>query len=279
MPIPWSFTATVTRGSGKMQTTSTARPGSANTDPSSGASVARGEAGRASASEQSGPDHATAPAPSRQATEQADPGWATTDGPAIAPVHRNRNIISALVGIVGFFAVWGYATFVGGSARVLDVLLDVPTAVLVVLTPVTILFAIYGWAGVIDAWAWVFRKPTPGKTAEDAVTFFQLGAAFAMAGGFLATMMGMMLMLNSMEEISQIGPGLAIALLSQLYGVFAAVVCIGLAAHIARRHNGPASAGPLARRAAGIAGITTIAGTLTAMIVFGILMLSLAPNL
>jgi hypothetical protein len=194
-------------------------------------------------------------------------------------VHRNRNIISALVGIVGFFAVWGYATFVGRDGYVLEAFLDVHTGILVILTPVTLLFAVYGWAGVLDAWAWIFRKPTPGKTAEDAVAFFQLGAAFAMAGGFLATMVGLMLMLRFMEDASKIGPGLAIALLSQLYGVFVAVICIAVAAHIARRHNGAESIGPLARRAAGIAGITTVAGTLTAMIIFGILMLSLAPNL
>ncbi len=199
----------------------------------------------------------------------------TTPG---TPIHRDRNIISALVGIVGFFSVWGYATFLGSHDHHLNVFLDVPTAILVVLTPVTILIAVYGWAGVVDACAWVFRKPTPGKPAEEAVTFFQLGAAFAMAGGFLATMIGMMIMLKHMDDVSQIGPGMAIALLSQLYGVFTAVICIAVAAYIARRHNGAAGTGPLARRAAGIAGITTIAGTLTVMIAFGILMLSIAPS-
>ncbi|MBN2562771.1 MAG: MotA/TolQ/ExbB proton channel family protein [Phycisphaerae bacterium] len=217
--------------------------------------------------------------PPDEPAEHQDPNTAPkVTSPATPPVHRNRNLISALVGIVGFFAVWGYATFLGSGGEILDVFLDFPAAVLVVLTPVTILFAVYGWAGIIDAFAWVFRKPTPGKTAEDAVTFFQLGAAFALASGFLATVIGLVIMLRCMDDVSRIGPGMAIALLSQLYGVFIAVVCIALAAHIARRHSGRKSAGSLAHRSAGIAGITTIAGTLTAMITFGILMLSLAPN-
>jgi hypothetical protein len=199
----------------------------------------------------------------------------TTPG---TPIHRDRNIISALVGIVGFFSVWGYVAFLGSGGHILEVFLDVPSAILVALIPVTILFAVYGWAGVIDACAWVFRKPTSGKTAQDAVMFFQLGAAFALACGFLTTMIGLVLMLRNMDDVRQIGPGMAIALLSQLYGVFIAVICIAVAAYVARRHNGVTETAPLARRAAGIAGITTIAGTLTAMIAFGILMLSVAPS-
>jgi len=154
-----------------------------------------------------------------------------------------------------------------------------PSAALVLLTPLTILIAVYGWTGVLDACTWIIRKPTPGKTAEDAVTFFQLGAAFALAGGFLATVVGLIIMLTRMDSIGGVGPGMAIALLSQLYGVFLAVICVAVAAFIARRHNSLLCAAPLARRAAGIAGITTIAGTLTVMIAFGILMLSIAPNL
>jgi hypothetical protein len=204
--------------------------------------------------------------------------------PRSVPVHRDRNILSVLVGIVGFFAVWGCTAALGG-ARTVGALLDLPAALLVCLTPAIILTAVYGWAGVADAVAWVFRKPTPGKTAAEAVTFFQLGAAFALAGGFLASMVGLILMLAQTRDLARVGPGLAVALLSQLYGVFLAVVCIAVAAYVARKHAvaQPPSAvfsatGPVAYRAAGVAGITMIAGTLTAMIAFGILMLSLAPN-
>ena len=194
------------------------------------------------------------------------------------PVHRDRNVLSVLIGIVGFFSIWSCTALLVGRGAVFGTFLDLPAALLVVLTPVTLLTAVYGWAGAVDACLWVFRKPTPGKVSEEAVTFWQLGAAFALAGGFLTTMIGMILVLRQAGEVGKIGPGMAVALLSQLYGVFLAVVFIAVAAYVARRHHRGAVAAPVAHRAASIAGITTIAGTLTAMIVFGILMLSLTPN-
>ena len=198
--------------------------------------------------------------------------------PSSVPLHRDRNVLSVLLGIVGFFSIWGCTALVVTPGSVLGTFLDLPAALLVLLTPVTLLTAVYGWAGVVDACLWIFRKPATTKAAAEAVTFFQLGAAFALAGGFLTAMIGMVLVLRHAGEVGRIGPGMAAALLSQLYGVFIAVICIAVAAYIARRHQpGPLGA-PVAHRAASIAGITTIAGTLTAMIVFGILMLSLAPN-
>ncbi len=193
-------------------------------------------------------------------------------------MHRHRNTGSAIVGVIGFLAVWGYALHMGTGGNAVGAFLNVPSAMLVLLAPLAIMIAVYGWAGVIDGCWWVFRKPTPGKTAEEAVGFWQLWSAFALASGFLGTMVGMVVMLTRMEDSSQIGFGMAIALLTQLYGVFVAVIGIALAAHISRRHNGPGSVGRLARCGAGVAGITTIAGVLTAMVCFGILMLSLAPS-
>ncbi|MFH1418935.1 MAG: MotA/TolQ/ExbB proton channel family protein [Planctomycetota bacterium] len=193
-------------------------------------------------------------------------------------MHRHRNVVSVIVGVVGFLAVWGCALQMGTGGDVAGAFFDVPSALLVLIAPLAIMIAVYGWAGVIDACWWVFRKPTPGKAAEEAVGFWQLWGAFALASGFLGTMVGMIVLLTWMEDPSRIGGGMAVALLTQLYGVFVAVICIALAAHIGRRHNGPGSVGHLARRGAGVAGITTIAGVLTAMVCFGILMLSLAPS-
>ena len=52
---------------------------------------------------------------------------------------------------------------------------------------------------------------------------------------------------------------------------------MAISAYVARRHNGTAGMLAMARRTTGIAGLTTIAGALTAMIAFGILMLSISP--
>ncbi len=214
------------------------------------------------------------------ASQREASGASSLDDLPRRPFHRNRNAVSSLVGIVGFFGVLGWATAMGaGDGSLANMLLDGPSAMFVVATVVMLMLAVYGFSGAIDAFAWIFRRPTPGKTAHDAVVFFQLAAAFALAAGFLGTMVGLVIMLGNMEDVSQIGGGMAISLLTQLYGVFIAVICIAIGAHIARRHNGAATAVPLARRSAGIAGITVIAGTLTALVAFGIVMLSVMPNL
>jgi hypothetical protein len=98
-----------------------------------------------------------------------------------------------------------------------------------------------------------------------------------LASGFLATVVGLILALKDLNDPRRAGLSMSIALLSQLYGVFLAVVYVAIGAYVAKRHNGTAGMAALAQRTAGIAGLTTIAGVLTAMIAFGILMLSIAP--
>lgn len=195
------------------------------------------------------------------------------------PVHHDRSVLAALVGIIGFFCVWGVAVAVAGEGSTLPAFLNLPSLLLVVVAPFVILSGVYGWAGVVDAWMWVFRRPVPGRTAEDAVTFFQLAACFAMVSGFLATAVGLILTLRRPENFRHLGSGMAVALLSQLYGVFLATAYLAASAYITRRHGGAGGSSPIARRSIGIAGLIAIAGVLTAMITFGILMLSVSPCL
>ncbi|HKQ46942.1 MAG TPA: MotA/TolQ/ExbB proton channel family protein [Phycisphaerae bacterium] len=195
------------------------------------------------------------------------------------PIHRDRHLIPILVGIIGFFVVLGIAQSIhtgrdpqGGGVHAYNFLI-------VCLAPLAMLAAVYGWAGVVDAFCWIVRRPTRGTSAREAVTFFQLGAAFAMAVGCLNTLVGLVLSLTDLTDTQRLGSGIALALLSQLYGVFVAVTCIAVAAYIARRHRETRVLTPLARRAASVAGLTIVAGTLTTLLVFGILMLSAAPGL
>ncbi len=194
------------------------------------------------------------------------------------PIHRDRNALSALVAVIGFFCVWGVAVALIDDGDVLASFVNLPSMVLVALGPMVLLAGICGWADALGAWTYIFRKPTPGKSAADASTFFQLAAAFALASGFIVTTISLILVLRRLDSPAQLGPAMAVALLSQLYGVFMAVGYIAAAAYIARKHQGPGVAAPVARRAAGVAGVTAIAGILTTMIAFGILMLSMAPS-
>lgn len=187
--------------------------------------------------------------------------------------------MAILMLVFGFFLMWAVTQVSLGADKGLMLLADMRSAVLVVGAPLLILTMIYGWAGVVDALSYLFRKPTPGKTAADAATFFRLWAAFALTSGFLATLVALIVMLGHMDEPSRLGPGLAVAMVSQLYGVLTAMICIALAAAVTRRHNGPATLAPLASEAVGIGGVTVVAGTITTLMAFGILLLSLSPAL
>ncbi len=193
------------------------------------------------------------------------------------PVHRDRNLISTLIGVTGFVAFWGLCLVADGGNS--NTFIDFLSAAVVIVTPATALLAIYGWAGCIDAVCWIGRRPSDDDSVDEAVTFFQLAAGFAMAAGFLGTLIGLVIMLANLNDPSQVGPGMAVALLTQLYGVFIAVCCIGLGAYVARRHRRVAAARAIALRAASVAGITTIAGTVTVLMIFCLLLLSLSPGL
>ena len=203
----------------------------------------------------------------------------TCPPPSDAALHRNRTLIPVLLGVFGLSLLSGVLLASPSLGGVLSELVDVPIAVLVIGTPLLVLTLVYGWAGVVDACGYCFGHPSPGKKAADAATFFRLWAAFALAAGFLVTLVGLILMLGHLNDPAQLGPGLSAALLGQVYGVFIAAACVVLSAVVTRRHNGQAALAPLASEAAGMGGITVIAGTVTTLIAFGILMLSLSPGL
>ena len=68
------------------------------------------------------------------------------------------------------------------------------------------------------------------------MTFFRLAAAYAFLTGLCGMLVGIIQMLSNLGNPAMIGSGLAIALLTQFYGVLLAVLCIGLAAIQALRY-------------------------------------------
>lgn len=236
-------------------------------------------------------------------------------------------VATAAAGVLGFLFLWGHAFFRTGFAPQASTFVSGYAAALIVGSPIVILLAVYGPAGILDAFAWIIRPPrnheprtneprasvraanplgenepfdiasprevhpsahrrerdsfnghdTDSTPAEEAVVFFQVAAAFCLAFGFIATVVGLIVSLANLRTPSQLGPGVAAALLSQMYGVCLAVTCLALAAFIARRHGAMGAMKPLARRAATAGGLTLIAGSLTTLIAFGIMMLSTRP--
>ena len=203
------------------------------------------------------------------------PGASTEE----SPIHRNANLLAILVGVIGFFVIWGLLLDRSSQDSSIDPIVSLPTLLLVVGSPIFVLLGVYGWAGVVDALTYIFRRSSRDGSAAEAVTLFQLWAAFAMATGFLTTMIAMITLLARLDDPRHLGPGIALALVGQLYGVFTAVVCIACAALIARRHHGCAALSLVTRPAVSMAGMIVIAGAMTALVAFGILMLAIAPAL
>ncbi len=63
-------------------------------------------------------------------------------------------------------------------------------------------------------------------------------AKYAPAMGMIGTLVGLVVMLKNMEDVSKIGPGMAVALLTTMYGaIIANVLCLPLADKLSVRHD------------------------------------------
>lgn len=149
-----------------------------------------------------------------------------------------------------------------------------PSAAFVLALPLMILMAVFSWAAPIDALLYATGHRNEPVVAKEAAQFFQLWAALALACGFIGTVIGLVVMLANLDDPGKLGPGMAVALLSQLYGVCIAVVCIVSAVVILRRHPDSDATQRLNRQAVAGAGISVVAGTMATLIAFGILMLA-----
>jgi flagellar motor component MotA len=180
-----------------------------------------------------------------------------------------------MIGVIGFFGGWYLALTLTEADS--HAFWSLPSLLVVTLTPAFLLSVLYGGTGMLNLAACTVRPPSSDRQVIEAVSFLQLAAALYLATGFITTLIGLILRLSNLGSPARLGPAMASSLLGQLYGVLFALVCLAFAATIARRHH--AAVHSLSRRAVGVAGIATVAGTLTTLILFGILMLSLAPNL
>ncbi len=197
----------------------------------------------------------------------------TTDSSSANRLGRVPTPAIAILSIVAIAALVLSLLFWASGGNVVT-FVHWPGAALVVALPVTILMAVFGWAAPIDALLYATGHRKDPVVAKEAAQFFQLWAALALACGFIGTVIGLVVMLASLDDPGRIGPGMAVALLCQLYGVCIAVVCIVSAVVILRRHPDSDATRRLNRQAVAGAGITVVAGTMATLVAFGILMLA-----
>ena len=202
----------------------------------------------------------------------------THDGGAPTAAHRNPNLLAALIGIVGFFVLWGLSWGAVGSARYAGAALNPLSAIVIVISPFLVLMPVYGAAGIVDGFLWLRRERREGSDPLDAASMFQFAAALAIGFGFAGTLISLVAALvHSGGPTGGLASQIAVALMGQLYGIFAAVIYIILAAMISRRHGTASDLVSMSRRGTSAAGLTVIAGSLTTLIAFGIIMLNAAP--
>jgi len=182
---------------------------------------------------------------------------------------------SRLAGLTGFIGLMLWSLWSAGDGHLVT-FWDLPSYVIVIGCTAALLLATFGWASTCRAIAALMVPRITSPDQADAVSFFRLGAVFALASGFVGVLIGLVAMLKSMEDPSQIGSGMAIALLTQLYGAILAVLLYVAGAVIARREATGETLSAMARRAVPVAGILAVIGVLGSTLTFMILLVSMA---
>ncbi len=159
------------------------------------------------------------------------------DPPARDEISSMR-LMSRAVGAGLFLSIVAGAIWISGD---FEAFLHLPSPVFVLGGSAALLLLTFGHDG---CWTALRLTVAGGRMAEhgdalrrgDPVTFFRLAAAYAFLTGLCGTLIGIIQMLSNVGNPAMIGSGLALALLTQFYGVLLAVLCIGLAAFGALRY-------------------------------------------
>ena len=130
------------------------------------------------------------------------------------------------MGILGFILLVVIGA-VGLSAGVgLDPYIDVGSVIItVVVTPAALVMS-YGSAA-FSAIVTVFTCSAGKEDVRLAIAVFTRGKSYALASGALGTLIGLVIMLKNLDDVSAVGPGLALSLLTLVYGIVLAYLVLG----------------------------------------------------
>jgi flagellar motor component MotA len=111
----------------------------------------------------------------------------------------------------------------GGSVRGF---FDLPSLVVAVILPFGYQWFLFGTAALKNAFSAGFRKTVPLEDAEKARLFFKTYAHSTWLAVVLAILIGIISMFVNLEDETQLGPNMALALLSLLYAVLVNLLII-----------------------------------------------------
>lgn len=189
------------------------------------------------------------------------------------PTLRRENW-SAAIGLAVFFAVlcWTLWTFSGGHVQAFH---DVAGIVLMCGLTIGLLLASCGWRGICNAFRVLTRGDERSERCRDAAGTFRLAATFTLISGYVGTLIGLVSMLMNMADPSQIGAGMAVALLTMLYGALAAALLFVAATVIARREPTCETFDTTTRWALPTTGAVTAFGVMGCLLAFFLVLLSM----
>jgi len=100
-------------------------------------------------------------------------------------------------------------------------LVNIPSVLIVIGGTIAMLLAAFG-SGVWSAFKAVFSGSPDRDSIETGIAVWERGKSFAIASGMLGTLIGFVLMLQSMDDPASIGPAMGVALLTMLYSLLLA---------------------------------------------------------
>ena len=137
--------------------------------------------------------------------------------------------LSRQLGLAGFFGLVVAAVAMGGNA---DSFFNGPAMLFVGGGTVALLVLTFGGRGCLAALRSVagFRDHTAPRDGGTPAAFFRMAALYAVTTGFVGMLIGVVQILTAVDDMRQLGSGLAMTLLTLFYGAMLATPCIAFAA-------------------------------------------------
>ncbi|MBU0550484.1 MotA/TolQ/ExbB proton channel family protein [Myxococcota bacterium] len=162
--------------------------------------------------------------------------------------------MARLLSLLSGFALFPIAALFSGD---LAIFIDLPSILLVTLAPPLIVIGHHGMRGFIRA----LQVGAGAKPEEESPRVLQSLRDLSCAAGAIGFLIGLVQLLANLDDPTRVGPALAVAMLTVLYGLALAEL---LYAPILRRLTGPSK--PSARGAVTLGAVVLSQGALMALL-------------
>lgn len=148
----------------------------------------------------------------------------------------NGSILRFIVGALAALGLGAFGAFVSGVGAGIFAYLDAASGVMMLGLPLVMLATSWSPREMARAFRSASSREASVAELEDAEHFFKTAGRYVLAAALVSILIGVVAMLMFLEDRSRLGPNLAIALLSALYGAFLELaVCLPFESAARRR--------------------------------------------